>query len=334
MAIRKKKSKPKEKGQLHPRNKHQGRYDLEQLVITCPDLAPFVIANIHSAQTIDFANPDAVKMLNRALLMQHYGIVYWDIPAGYLCPPIPGRADYIHHAADLLISTNGGQLPPGDKIRCLDIGVGANMVYPIIGNHTYGWSFVGTDIDPVALASAQKIVDENPGLTESVTLRLQKNPGHVFSGVLRSDERFDLVVCNPPFHASQEAAEAGTLRKLSNLNEKKVTTVARNFGGQNGELWCEGGEAAFLEKMANESAQFPNLCLWYSALVSKQSNLRRVEAALEKAGAKSVRVVPMGQGNKTSRMVAWTFFTNKKQQEWKQQHWDAPALVTNPDLAV
>ena len=41
-------------------------------------------------------------MLNRAILMHHYGVKSWDIPAGYLCPPIPGRADYIHSVADLL----------------------------------------------------------------------------------------------------------------------------------------------------------------------------------------------------------------------------------------
>ena len=62
-------------------------------------------------ESVDFANPAAVKALNRALLRQDYGLDYWDIPAGYLCPPIPGRADYVHYLADLLAADRGGGAP-------------------------------------------------------------------------------------------------------------------------------------------------------------------------------------------------------------------------------
>ena len=143
-----KKNEPfKEKPQLHPRNKHRGRYDFEKLTESNPELAPYVKLNPHNDLSIDFFNPDAVKMLNKALLKQYYDIANWDIPSHYLCPPIPGRADYIHHIADLLGSCNKGNIPSGNKIKCLDIGVGANCIYPLIGNKEYGWSFIGCDID-------------------------------------------------------------------------------------------------------------------------------------------------------------------------------------------
>ena len=93
---------------MHPRNKHVGRYDFEALTKSVPDLAAFVTLNPLKEQTIDFSNPEAVKALNRALLKTFYGVNRWDIPPGYLCPPVPGRADYIHYTADLLSSTNGG----------------------------------------------------------------------------------------------------------------------------------------------------------------------------------------------------------------------------------
>jgi len=95
----KKKEHPKEKSRLHPRNKHRERYDFKLLIESSPELAQFVKMNIYNDESIDFFNPDAVKALNKALLKYFYDIENWDIPEGYLCPPIPGRADYIHHIA-------------------------------------------------------------------------------------------------------------------------------------------------------------------------------------------------------------------------------------------
>jgi len=147
---------PKEKLSLHPRNRHRERYDFKLLIDSCPELAPHVRMNPYSDESVDFFNPEAVKELNRALLNHYYDIEYWDIPPDYLCPPIPGRADYIHHIAELLGSCNRGKIPTGNQIRCLDVGAGANCIYPIIGNKEYGWSFVGSEIDPVAMESSRR----------------------------------------------------------------------------------------------------------------------------------------------------------------------------------
>ena len=103
----------------------------------------------------------------------------------------------------------------------MDIGVGANCVYPIIGNSTYGWSFIGTDIDSKGIEAAQKIVTSNPSLHGKVEFRLQQKPEQIFSGILKVEEKVDFTICNPPFHATQAEAEAGTLRKLSNLKKKR-----------------------------------------------------------------------------------------------------------------
>jgi len=97
-----KKQHPKVKAILHPRNKHRERYDFKLLSEACPDLKQFVKLNDYGDESIDFFNPEAVKMLNKALLMHFYDVVEWDIPEGYLCSPIPGRADYVHYVADLL----------------------------------------------------------------------------------------------------------------------------------------------------------------------------------------------------------------------------------------
>ncbi|MDO9012117.1 MAG: 23S rRNA (adenine(1618)-N(6))-methyltransferase RlmF [Gallionella sp.] len=303
------------KAGLHPRNPHRGRYDFQQLIAASPELAAFVSPNAHGDESIDFADPLAVKALNRALLKQEYGIAGWDIPAQYLCPPIPGRADYLHYLADLL--ADGGVIPRGDAIRVLDIGTGANVIYPLIGHGAYGWQFVGADIDPVALDNAQRILDANSSLNEGIELRLQASPGAIFRGIVQPDERFDLTLCNPPFHASLAEANAGSQRKWKNLGKQNAGKPLLNFGGQGAELWCEGGEEAFVRSMIEESALFAERCLWFTTLISKSATLPAVYRALKQAGATDSRTIAMAQGQKKSRIVAWTFQNEDQQRLWR-----------------
>jgi len=315
---------PREKATLHPRNRHQGHYDFPRLIKSSPELGKFVILNPYGKESIDFANPAAVRVFNRALLKAFYGIAHWDIPADYLCPPIPGRADYLHFLADLLAERNDGVIPRGASVTALDIGTGANCIYPLIGQGEYGWSFMGSDIDKIALASATTIVKAN-GLSKSISFREQTNSKHILTHLLQSDERFDISVCNPPFHASAEEALSGSQRKwraLGKADPKRKLPVL-NFGGQAAELWCEGGEVRFVTQLISESAQVAAQVLWFSTLVSKASNLPLIQSALKKAGAVESHTVEMGQGQKQSRFVAWTFHDSARQQAWREQRWTA-----------
>jgi len=308
---------------LHSRNRHRERYDFKLLTETCPELGKYVKLNAYGDESIDFANPKAVKWLNKSLLKYYYGVDYWDIPTGYLCPPIPGRADYIHYAADLLAGSNNGNTPTGFKIRCMDIGVGASCVFPIIGNKEYGWSFIGSETDRVAIESATKIINYNAFLKRSIDLRFQENTKDIFHGIMERNEPVDITICNPPFHSSPEEAQEGTLRKLSSLNHKKITTATLNFGGQNTELWCEGGEERFVRDMIRQSKQFGSNCFWFTTQISKQSHLEAVYEALKSAGALEVKTIPMGQGTKVSRIVAWTFLKKDQQNGWISTRWNA-----------
>lgn len=306
---------------LHSRNVHQDRYDFDGLGKTEPELLPFVFENQYGDPTIDFANPNTVKILNRALLKHFYKIEFWDIPEGYLCPPIPGRADYIHYAADLLAQSNAGELPPGRKVKVLDIGTGANLIYPILGNSIYDWSFVGAELDQKSIISAQKIIDKNPNLNGKIELRHQPDSSHIFSGIIGKDEFFDLTICNPPFHESAAEAEAGSARKVKNLKGKVDTKPTLNFGGQANELWCEGGESKFIEQMIRESLEFKFSCFWFTTLVAKEVNLPSIYSNLKRAGVSEMKTIPMSQGNKKSRIVAWTFLNPKQMENWRKMRW-------------
>jgi len=307
---------PEAKTNMHPRNKHREGYDFKALIKTTPALRQFVRTNEYDNFTINFANPEAVKTLNKALLQHYYSVNHWDIPEGFLCPPIPGRADYIHYAADLLASVNDGVVRKGRKVRVLDIGTGANLVYPIVGFKEYGWNFVGSELELEAMASAQSIIEQNSHLKVAVELRQQSKKADIFKGIIKPGELFDLTICNPPFHASAKEAAAGSARKWDNLGLRKDKQPILNFGGQNTELWYPGGEAAFLKLMAAQSKAFEKQVLWFTTLVSKKENLRILYNALQKEGVKDVQTINMSQGQKASRIMAWTYLTPEEQQAW------------------
>lgn len=310
-----------EKTNLHPRNLHRFGYDFNLLTANCPELLPFVINNeFDDNQTIDFSNPEGVLWLNRALLITYYQIMDWSIPKNYLCPPIPGRVDYIHYLADLLSETNNGILPEGDSVIGLDIGIGSNCIYPILGNSVYGWSFVGTDIDEKAIQNCEEIIEANPRLIDAISLQQQIESRYIFKNIIESQDRFSFVICNPPFHNSEDEAKKSALRKINNLenskSEKKTNPIL-NFGGQNNELWCDGGELGFITQMIYESAKYPMQCLWFTSLVSKKENLSSFYKTLNKVSAVKVKTIEMAQGQKNSRFIAWTFLSDKQQKDWK-----------------
>jgi len=117
--------------QLHPNNRHLGEkgtaYDFAQLTKVNPSLKPFVQMSPRGNKTINFSDDVAVKTLNQSLLMAFYNIQFWDLPSNFLCPPVPGRADYIHYIADLI----GDSQIQQKQVKGLDIGTGANQ-----GEHT------------------------------------------------------------------------------------------------------------------------------------------------------------------------------------------------------
>ncbi len=314
------------KQNLHPRNRHNNGYDFLALCQSTPSLKPFVHNNKYQNLSIDFADANAVKALNRALLKHHYNIHQWDIPKGYLCPPIPGRVDYIHYLADLLTATLSKETSDNKpKISVLDIGTGASCIYPILGQREYQWHFTCSDIDPISINVAQQNISADKQLDNSITCLLQKDSKQIFSGVIKESDRFELTMCNPPFHRSLAEATKGSTRKVKNLTSKNKSSnkilaqnksIPLNFGGQNAELWCPGGELTFISNMIKESRKITKQVLWFTCLVSKKDNLSPIKLALKSANAKQVKVVNMAQGQKISRFIAWSYLDEKQQKNW------------------
>lgn len=303
---------------MHPNNPHANGYDMQALAQVVPELAPLLQTSKHDRLTIDFSNPVAVKLLNKALLIHHYGLEAWDIPDGYLCPPIPGRVDYLCHLAEYLQDHGVLKHPlnSNHKLTGLDIGTGANVIYPLLASRLFNWNMVASDIDDRALKSAQANIDNNKSLQLGIELRKQASNRHIFKGIIRDNDYFHLTMCNPPFHASLEAAMSGSVRKNQNLNRnkhKRHSNMAHisqdkqlNFAGQSNELWCKGGEKQFITNMIFESKDYAQQVGYFTCLVSKKETLGPLKRSLNKIAAK-FDVIEMAQGNKISRFIAWRF---------------------------
>ena len=294
---------------MHKKNKHIKDYDFEKLTEATPELKQHVFVNEHEKQIIDFADAKAVKALNTALLKAHYKIDFWQFPDTNLCPPIPGRVDYIHHVNDLLRASKLKK-----NITILDIGTGASCVYPLLGNAEYNWNFVATDCNKKSISYAQKIIIKN-NLKKVILLKHQPNSESIFQDIITPTDKFSVTMCNPPFYKDEAEAFEATTRKLKGLG-KLTDSVTRNFAGQAHELCFKGGEKAFMHTYLYESSLFKTQCFWYTSLVSNKDNVKSMKKSLIKLGATTFKVIEMSQGNKKSRVVAWTFLTEKEKQDW------------------
>ncbi len=313
----------KSKNVLHKRNLHKDLYNFEALSKSEPSLKEFVVKNKYDNLSIDFSNSKAVFALNKALLAYFYKIKTWDLPENYLCPAIPGRADYIHYLADLLAKNNNNKIP--SKIKALDIGIGANCIYSILGARIYDWDFIGSDIDSKSIEIANNIISANENIKNKIKTLVQKDKSSIFKEIIKENDYFDLTICNPPFHNSKEEANKQSSKKVKNLNKnghnKNRENSVLNFEGQNNELWCEGGELQFIKKMIQESKQYKNNCLYFTSLVSKKDNLPLLYAELKKAKALEIQTIQMAQGQKISRFIAWSFLSKKEQKIWVLDKW-------------
>lgn len=275
------------------------RYPLEAMVKTNSELKNHLIKT-PKGLSIDFSDSNAVKVLNTALLNHYYGIEYWDFPKENLVPPVPGRADYIHHIADVL------DFKSRDNITGIDIGTGASLIYPIIAVMEYRWNMLAVDSDKQSIQSCQKIINQNSRLKEKIKLQIQPNKNHFFKNVIKPEDKFDFSMCNPPFYSNKEEADKENIRKNRNL-KNKTDSANRNFKGKHSEIVYPGGEKAFIKNMIKESTLFKNNIKWFSTLVSSGSNLKSIEEVLKNNKISSYKIIDNSHGSKKSRIIFWTF---------------------------
>jgi 23S rRNA (adenine1618-N6)-methyltransferase len=301
------------KSKIHSRNKNKDKYDLGALLSLNAELGNYLKPNHKGEDSVDLSNPNAVKLLNQALLSYYYGIKNWNFSDNNICPTIPNKADYIHYMADILMGSNFGNLPEGNHITCLDIGTGATCIYPIIGAVEYNWNFIASEINKESISTAKAIIKSNTILTNKVDCRLQPKAKDIIYGVLNRDEKIDITICNPPLYNSIEEARKEFQKKGSLY---KLLDHAN-------EMICDGGETKFLKQYIKESRAFGDNCFWFSSLVSKPSNQKAMADFLKLIGATEIKAIAIGLGHKPKQLLIWSFLTKEAQKTWRETKWRA-----------
>merc|ERR1740130_1031884 len=266
-AAKTKKKATNKKYSVHPRNKYfENQPDFAALSLRYKSFATHVKDNGKHC-SIDFKNPESVKCLNQTLLLHDFNIK-WDMPTTNLCPPIPGRCDYVHWVEDLLKDrekcTSFTPHPEG-KVRGVDVGTGSSVIFPLLAlalHRDENWSFVASDIDPISVDWAKKNVQAND-FSDRIDVRLVKQSCSLLGLIGGDDGVFDFTMCNPPFFSSTQEAE----EKKNPKNNRKATSY---------ELVCEGGEEAFVEKMVRDSLVLKKKVWWYTSMIGKKGTLKRL----------------------------------------------------------
>lgn len=283
---------------LHPLNKFNQDYDFSKLIKHVHVLKKHIQLTPDGRKTIDFKNPESVFLLNKALLESNYSVKGWEILEGSLCPSIPGRVNYIHYLADLI----GKQDSKNTKI--LDVGTGASLIYPILGNKEYGWKFVGSETHKPSILQAKEIISKNSQLIKAIEIREQEDPKEILKGIIKPGEFYDAVMCNPPFYKSWDDYHTNLKKKNQKLHNESENSSS-NFQGLPNELWYPGGEQKFITQLIYDSFKFKDQIRICSSLVSNKDTLKPLKAILEYHKINNIQITKMTQGNKITRILSW-----------------------------
>ncbi|CAI7888221.1 unnamed protein product [Closterium sp. NIES-54] len=205
--------------------------------------------------------------------------------------------------------TEGGR----GGVRVVDIGTGANLIYPLLGAAMFGWSFLATE---GALQGAQANRARNPHLAPLIDIRRAggggdaREGGHSLGedGSVKGDgvhgvhamhadggvhgahgadgerlsgagrEVFDACMCNPPFFESLQQAGA---------NPRTAC------GGTAAEMVCAGGELAFIRRIVHDSCALRTRIRWYTSMVGRKVNLKHLLAHLRSLHVSAAITPPM-----------------------------------------
>ena len=294
---------------MHAQNPYGNRYDLKRLTKHYHALEKFIVLNPSGEETIDFSSSEAVFALNKSMLLADFKLGDYELPSGYLIPPVPGRLDYLLHVRDFL--TEKFNVSENSQLNGLDMGSGANGIYCILGAQHFNWKMVGSETDAKAVEIANANIQKTKGLNDKIEIRHQQDKGSLFKNTIQANEQFNFVVCNPPFHSSKEEALKGSLRKVKNLGGYAAKEkFLLNFEGQANELWCNGGEVLFIKRLIKESVGFKNQVKVFSTLVAKSESVAAIKKQLSKVKA-NFEVIPMALGNKKGRYLMWWFEPSK-----------------------
>jgi 23S rRNA A1618 N6-methylase RlmF len=283
--------------------------------------------------------------LTRAILDKEFGLKMPSMPEENLVPPVPNRFNYVLWIKQLIHESSSKEyfrLNDNDSLvhRGLDLGTGCSAIYPMLlstkhfSDQYSSWRFLGTDIDPKSLKSADENVaandlqnvikiaqvckrkdeefvvdvdaysqDDFQEKVHSINLSQRTTPictaMNVANDVYKDHNEimFDFVLTNPPFYCTvQDAAQPRN-------DGRQRTDMTYN------ESVYPGGEVGFARDMIIDSLIFRKSVTWYTIMLSRKTSLFIIKKELLKVGfpRASIRTVEFFQGKMTRWAIGWTF---------------------------
>ena len=269
--------------------------DFLLLIKEFPELKKYILKQDKDKKeeiAFDWSNNDLSLLMTKSILNYYFNIKYYHIPKGYLIPPIPSRLNYLNLIKSLLTSKYNGNII--NDIIGIDIGTGANIIYPILGNSLFKWKFICTEINDEAYNNAKIILQKN-NLEQNITLIKQKNKNNIFLGILNQENKYSFSICNPPYYDYETEIK---------LDDKKRDNEF-NFD----EVYYKQGEFGFFKRYFEESICYKKNIFLFSILIGKKSNsefiydkINSYNNIIKLCGLKKIMT-----GNNVRYIIYWSF---------------------------
>ena len=245
----------------------------------------------------DWSNNELSLLMDKSILNYYFNIKYYDIPKGFLIPPIPSRINYIN-----LINSIITKLIKDIDIKNIigiDIGTGANIIYPILGYSIYKWKFICTEINKEAYNNAKLILQKN-NLENNINIIKQNNKDNIFISILNRENKYIFSMCNPPYYNYE--------------NEIKLEDKKRDNEYNFDEIYYKNGEFGFFQRYFEESICYKNNVFLYTILIGKKINAENIYNKLS-SYSDIIKIYIMQKiltGNNVRYIIYWSFFNNYK----------------------
>ena len=266
------------------------------LIQEFPELKKYIIkeGNKNKDQfNFDWSNNELSLLMTKSILNYYFNIKYYDIPKGYLIPPVPSRLNYINFINILLNKFN---IPKNEDILGIDIGTGANIIYPLIGNSLYNWKFICSEINLCAYENADNILSKN-NLKEKILLLKQNNKNNIFIGILNQEKKYIFSMCNPPYYDYE--------------NEIKIEDKKRDSEYNFDEVYYKQGEYGFFLRYFEESICYKKNIFINTILIGKKINAEKIyDIISENKEIKNKDIKKIKTGSNVRYILYWSFYNN------------------------
>lgn len=274
--------------------------DFLTLIKEFPELKKYILKQNEDNEEefqFDWSNNELSLLMDKSILNYYFNIKYYDIPKGFLIPPIPSRINYIN-----LINSIITKLIKDINIKNIigiDIGTGANIIYPILGYSIYKWKFICTEINKEAYNNAKLILQKN-NLENNINIIKQNNKDNIFISILNRENKYIFSMCNPPYYNYE--------------NEIKLEDKKRDNEYNFDEIYYKNGEYGFFQRYFEESICYKNNVFLYTILIGKKINAENIYDKLSSYNdiIKIYNMQKILTGNNVRYIIYWSFFNNYK----------------------